>query len=88
MLDSVSLWLKDINILPINLTHLMDKEKAAAIASPEDILSFDDWHEKITSPEGIHRAGLTEEIKKIEQSPPRFNILLISFKGNELLLTF
>ena len=66
LLDSASLWLGDTNILPIDFIYLMDEEKAAAIISPGDILPFDDWRGKITSPEDIYKVDLMKEIKKIE----------------------
>ena len=87
LLDSVSLRLEDTNILPIDLIYLMDEEKAAVTVSLENILPLDDRCERITSPEGIHRADLTEEIEKAEQSPLGSNILPISSRGNGLLPT-
>ena len=84
MLDSVSLWPEDINILPIDFIHLMDEEKAAATTNPKNILSLDDWRGRIISPENIHKTGLTEEIKETEQSPLKSNISLTSFRGSGL----
>ena len=87
MLDLASLWLGDISILPINLTYLIDEEKAAATASLGGILPLNDQYEKIISLEDVHRIGLTEEIKKIKQNPPKFNIPPILFRSNGLSLT-
>ena len=44
----------------------MDEEKAVATISLGNILSLDDWHGKITSPEDICRTGLIKEIKETE----------------------
>ena len=64
----------------------MDEEKAAVTASPKNILSFDDWREKIISPKGVHRTDLIKKIEEIEQNPLKFNIPPILFRGNGLLL--
>ena len=64
----------------------MDEEKVVATASPENILPLNDRRGKITSPKDIYKINLTKEIKETEQSPLRFNIPPILFKGSGLLL--
>ena len=65
----------------------MNKEKAAAIASLENILPLNDWRGRIISLEGICRTSLTKEIEEAKQSPLKSNIPPTSFRGNGLLPT-